>query len=110
MSAADELRQLLTKRGIEYESVGGITTWVHSGCYVAEYDELLDGSDTRLIVFRATPEQAIAATTDTGRYGTCHFVAYNDNYAYCDRCGLSVPRTHGGWWFYCPGCGKKVIS
>ena len=62
MSATERLHRLLTERGIEHESVGGITTWVHSDCYVAEYDELLDGSDTRLIVFRATPEQAVDAT------------------------------------------------
>jgi hypothetical protein len=52
-----ELCHKLDEMGVEYVSIGGITNWEH-----AEFDELADGSDTRLIVYGATPEQAIAAT------------------------------------------------
>jgi predicted RNA-binding Zn-ribbon protein involved in translation (DUF1610 family) len=52
---------MLDERGIEYVSIGGITNWEH-----AEFDELADGSDTRLIVYGATPEQAVTATVGAG--------------------------------------------
>ena len=66
MRATEKLCQMLRERGIEHETAGGITTWPHSDGYTAEYDELLDESDTRLIVYKATPKQAIAATVWQG--------------------------------------------
>ena len=54
------LCRMLESRGIEYVSIAGITTWTQPSGYTTEYVELADSSDTRLTVWRATPEQALA--------------------------------------------------
>ena len=41
---------------------------------------------------------------------TCESIPYNESYARCSRCGISMPRCHGGWWFYCPGCGRELTG
>lgn len=106
MSATERLRELLDERGVEWdgESYEGVTFWnEETNLAVAS-----DGADGELWVSQSiTPEEAITATLGSG---TCHLVPYNENYATCSECGISLPRFHGGWWFYCPGCGRHLMG
>jgi hypothetical protein len=92
-----ELCHKLDEMGVEYVSIGGITNWEH-----AEFDELADGSDTRLIVYGATPEQAIAATV--GEEHEMHI---------CKRCGvayeLDIIDKGFGKHRFCPNCGYREM-
>lgn len=114
MSATERLRKLLNERGVKYDAddttlsdgdVSQVTYWQSRGIEWSTdgRDEYLAFDAVQLI----TPEEAITATLGSG---TCHLVPYNENYATCSECGISLPRTHGGWWFYCPGCGRHLMG
>ena len=117
MRATDRLCALLDEHGIEYISNYGCTNWMQPSGYTAVFDETMDESDTRLTVYAATPEQAIAATV--GR-GTCHMVLKDDYEVYgealyvwweCDECGCTLPKSFGMPEIrYCPSCGRLVIA
>ena len=108
MKANEEVRRLLDERGWKYridddEDGCEFTEWSCNGI-TWEADgrgELLYISPAHLV----TPKEAVETTL--GR-GTCHLIPYNENYARCSECGISLPRAHGGWWFYCPGCGRHL--
>ena len=128
MTPTDDLCKLLDDYGVEYQSVGGVTTWRQpNGCDV-EYEEAADGSDARLIVHKATPEMAIDVTL----HETCHVIlmdcfgnkpfnrtglAGNDVTCGCSECGapwgrLSIFRgnmlKHN--FSACPICGRRVAG
>lgn len=111
MSATERLRELLDERGVywDYGITGASTTRFNVNGIDLTFTPMRGGLVCSTIL---TPEQAIEATLGAG---TCHLVPYNENYATCSECGISLPRSHGGWWFYCPGCGchlmgEKVVS
>ena len=129
MSATDRLCALLDEHGIEYVSINGCTNWTQPSGYTAVFDETMDESDTRLTVYAATPEQAIAATVERE---TCHTVLMdcfgnppyntsglngNDVVCGCSECG--VPWSTMGIFRgnklkhnfkACPLCGRKVVG
>ncbi|MBR3223710.1 MAG: hypothetical protein IKF78_00120 [Atopobiaceae bacterium] len=127
MSATDEVRAELTKRGVKWIDIPLVsmsrTCWKASNkqdgyCY---YEE--DEYGTELTISRATPEQAIEATI--GR-GTCHITPKFT----CSACGHQYPTRNyesyetcdGRTAFaplgynvlncrkpnYCPQCGRRV--
>lgn len=75
MTATDELRKLLDERSVEYEKATFVldftaqrsneTSWIYDDCR-CEFTEFPAGS-TQLVVYRLTPEQAIAATLGGGK-------------------------------------------
>ena len=114
-SATERVRELLDERGVEWteptdeywELLGGMptrnyVTIIGEKCV----EEALDGT---LVVYRLTPEQAIAAAL--GR-GTCKYVGEDaDNIAgivfRCSKCGnVEWPRPRN----YCPECGRRVVD
>lgn len=117
MTATERLRQLLDKRGVEWEDADpyqDATAWVGSNNieYVAHEGISFDGPTGRLILFCLTPEQAVEATL--GR-GTCKNV-YEKGHFKCSECNHYTqtrmvyrdgkpadPR-------YCPNCGRKVVE
>lgn len=101
MSATDELREGLRKRGESWHKWPDedSTTWqAYSDPHTAT--ESMDGT---LIVTGLTPAQAIAATLGAW---TCHEVLGFDGTAWiCSECGEHIgPRR----WNYCPNCGRRI--
>ena len=108
MTATDELRKMLDKRGVEYESYdpdpkyATPTSERETRWGKASYREWPKGT-VRFGVTGTTPAQAIAATLGTG---TCHKVLDFDGTAWiCSECGEHIgPRR----WNYCPNCGRRI--
>lgn len=105
MSAMERLRELLDERGVEWKAPASYDGSTKYDTIVGDY--WFHEYDGKITVHGLTPEQAIDATLGAG---TCHLVPYNENYATCSECGISLPRFHGGWWFYCPGCGRHLMG
>ena len=136
MTATDELRRLLDKRGVEWKehrhtmpgsrAIQRETLWGQpidnaSGrpiphVYHCRATEMGDGRlflEAQLV----TPAQAIAATLGDG---TCN-ISINDNLAEtegmgdvwleCDACGWQMPLEPSTPRFnFCPNCGRKVVD
>ena len=119
MSATDELRQLLDKRGVEwdYGITGPATTRFNANGVDVTFAPILDGLVCSTIL---TPEQAVEATMVRG---TCENVSDFPSYTFvCSACGSRLdlvdefdnptmqhedgpiePR-------FCPNCGRKVVE
>lgn len=109
MSAIDELRRLLVERGVEYRSYYLNTSWyVGMKLYMAT-----DDKNGTLTMDNLTPEQAIAATLESG---TCENIAPDYLDFLCSKCGFVHYHSDendtgdGNDWNYCPKCGCKVVS
>lgn len=117
MSATDEIRRLLDKRGVEY-------TVVPESMCSREYIkigtiEILTNGCDEVAVYHLTPEQAVEATLGMG---TCEILGYDDGYdegvdgemyQYADpRYFLSCEHEAYGSVVpkYCPECGRKVLD
>lgn len=111
MTATDELRAELTKRGESWHKWPDedSTTWqAYSNPHTAT--ESMDGT---LIVTGLTPEQAIVATLGSG---TCHNVHeppkdttfWPSPHFKCSECGSTHVSME--YVFYCPNCGRKVVN
>ena len=121
MTATEELRAELTRRGVKWKRMRGHkhdgTEWHDaSGAHVSAVQEYTwDGTEWpegKLHVNRApaclTPEQAIETTM--GR-GECHNV---EEYPFiwsftCSECGVHS-ITEGRGFNFCPNCGRKVVT
>lgn len=124
MTATEKLRKLLDERGVEHQDVGDWKTrWHHAGAWEWVYDEVVTVSYTRLTVYRATPEQVIAATigeTCTMDRWLAEDVLEHECREYlmrCDSCGYGFGYINynedGSTWTdeppkYCPECGRRV--
>ena len=115
MTATDELRAELTKRGVEwdYGITGSTTTKFSVNGIDLTFSPMRDGlvCSTSL-----TPEQAIAATLGTG---TCHVEGFDDG---IDEALDGEPIFTAPTWYlscghtcegserpnYCPNCGKRI--
>ena len=110
MSATDELRAELTKRGVEWKapsSYDGSNRYdtVAGGYWFHEFDG-------KITIHGLTPAQAIAATLGAG---TCHNVHeppkdttfWPSPHFKCSECGSTHVSME--YVFYCPNCGRKVI-
>ena len=111
-----ELMKLLDERGEHYVHDGHCVTWR----YYTDPHTATESMDGTLIVTGLTPEQAIAATLGSG---TCNLKdttsPTNDDYwnsAMCSECGAEFTCAIFGAdmnapdAFYCPNCGRKVVS
>lgn len=128
MSATDELRAMLDKRGVEWTNPNSclrdeMTSWVANGF---DYDafEVPDGTLVLTAAYQddLTPEQAIAATLGAG---TCEDLGGTDangrDVFNCSRCGcvLSLYDIDGSnnlctsfifdYPHFCPECGARVV-
>lgn len=118
MTATDELRALLTERGVEWmpsvfdpqhETFYSVENGV--GFIVTEFPEIQRVS--LACDMRVTPEQAIDATL--GR-GTCHIdlVGYDEreDRFQCRSCDWSMSVRRGTWprFNYCPNCGRRCVG
>lgn len=123
MTATDELRAQLDKRGVEWDaddeimddgSISQVTYW-----YSNDIEWSADGRDEYLAfdaVQLITPEQAIAATLGAG---TCQMEPVMNYHVsksvtawgcVCSNCGSFHEFTHGDRWSYCPRCGAKKVD
>lgn len=117
MSATDELRQLLDKRGVEwdYGITGPATTRFNANGVDVTFAPILDGLVCSTIL---TPEQAVEATL---RRGTCWNVSDFPKYEFvCSECGgrldivdefdnQTVQHDDGSFGpRFCPSCGRRV--
>lgn len=119
MSATDEVRAELTKRGVKWIDIPLVsmsrTCWKASDkqdgyCY---YEE--DEYGTELTISRATPEQAIEVTL---RRGTCVPILNSERdrrpylslWFVCSECGCRLTENRLGkvWQKFCPQCGRRV--
>lgn len=118
MTATEELRRMLDKRGVKHFDGTEFTLWLKDDKgYRASADEGLNGF-IHLSLWCITPAQAIDATL--GR-GTCKVVYCEDAYGtdgwHCDGCGEWFAATfrHTGhdnlvMPHFCPNCGAKVVD
>lgn len=107
MTATERLRQLLDKRGVEWDKGAfpneARTYW---------QDTVARPWDTQRLFVHAllTPEQAVEATL--GR-GTCRRVLYKPTgVLVCSECGAGMPRQLDKYCYlhFCPNCGRRVES
>ena len=129
MTATDEIRRLLDKRGVEwFESVTrkGLT-WIYRDGKAIRFHPWQPDT-LKVSMFDLTPEQAVEATLGTlteqaakdsekdsdGR-GECHNTSYrlDESRFHCSECGFGcwvkdvadgrdkVPR-------HCPNCGRRI--
>ena len=111
MTATEELRRLLDKRGVEYSREGCETFFKNIHIWAINNKKLC------ISISGLTPEQAIEATL--GR-GTCRNISDPPEGFYCSSCGwgdfaepshlLTTAKftDNDGGPNYCPNCGKAV--
>ena len=117
MTATDELRAELTKRGVEWKAITPLITYLKVDgreFRAYEYDGMgeLDGLQI-VSATPYTPAQAIAATLGSG---TCHNVHeppkdttfWPSPHFKCSECGATHVSME--YVFYCPNCGRKVVD
>lgn len=124
MTATDELRELLTAAGAEWNGTVGAngTVWTHWDTFNGYRVHAMDNDDGTLWLFNCwdlTPEQAIAVTLGQGtcqadeteristswkdgRHVTIHVME-------CSECGHTYEHVNGPYEF-CPRCGRKVVE
>lgn len=118
MTATDEIRSLLDKRGVEwFESVTrkGLT-WIYRDGKAIRFHPWQPDT-LKVSMFDLTPEQAIEATL--GR-GECRALSFEGGFCNCDAgeyeefwepackcsaCGELIPMRN-----YCPNCGRKLVK
>ena len=126
MSATDELRSMLTMRGVEhtdlYTALGRdqITQWPTKDLLQATATEH-EQDGTLLVTFYGSAEQAVEATL--GKRECRNLIARIQGQMpmlHCEECGctttLNVPSGGAGyigetamdWPLYCANCGRKV--
>ena len=114
MTATEELRRLLSERGVEWENgvpygANAVTRFKVNDVWLRYVDygdyQWLDYHENEPL----TPEQAIAATLGPG---TCHLEINTSMTAVvCDRCNYPMPRgTVLTEVHFCPNCGRKVAD
>lgn len=129
MSETDELRRMLSERGVEWEAFDDFeqtTQWsTHYGAFVYWARErdgklLVETTAPTKCSASCTPEQAIAATL--GR-GECHDEGDPSDFC-CSECGVrmftdtsdtytmiaSDGRTIIEHPNYCPNCGRRIVG
>ena len=111
MSATEELCRLLRERGIPVVANDNDNA-VYWFCGRAEYEQYYDGS-TRLIVYDAIPEQAIAATVgcETCRNADARAEAggvWHSPRFVCSKCGAAYVMSD--YARFCPSCGRRVVE
>lgn len=111
MSATDELRAELTKRGVEWKAPSS-----YDGSN--RYDTVAGGYwfhelDGKMTIHGLTPAQAIEATLGGG---TCHLKPWEmecDTGFYdsmeCD-CGYVADVADWASWHFCPSCGRQNVE
>ena len=123
MSATDELRAELTKRGVEWNATDTyrllVTSWKDASGHDWAFMEHRDGNFSKLTAYHLTPAQAITATLGAG---TCHnvgdpsdfccsecgtrmFTDTNDTYTMIDSLGNIIEQPN-----FCPNCGRRVTE
>ena len=120
MTATDELRRLLDKRGVEWWAEDDtsepayyfVTKWFANGIRQT-YEEIPAIRSRSLKGYCITPEQAIAATLGRGKCrmeradwddGTCTWGCI------CSACGAKHEHETGRGWHFCPKCGAEVVE
>ena len=114
MTETTELRELLSKRGVKWKSVGGttsddgITVWLvdNMPCQAAE---IMTGGVVHLAlhISALTPEQAVAATL--GRE-ECDVIHDQDGVPRCSKCqNVLYDEYKDGIKNYCDECGAKAV-
>ena len=115
MTATERLRELLDKRGVEYEQDTFGTLWIKDehGYHGAHADKMNDGLFS-LFMWRLTPEQVIEATLGRGEcemeyaeHPTQSTLNALDVY-FCSECGS--PTYNDTKPYYCIYCGAKVSN
>jgi len=108
-SATDALRRILDERGVEHYDGTESTLWLKDEHgYRASADELSSGR-LSVHIWCDTPEQAIAATLESG---TCEFIPFADEdwsepnavRGVCSKCSALMYGKDN----YCPNCGKRI--
>ena len=119
MTATDELREGLTKRGIKWRWEDERTTYWYvtvDGEEWGEWTAIEMGGYLHLSFSSGdvlTPEQAIAATLGTG---TCRNAAPSYLDFLCSECGFVNYRNDendsggGNDWHHCPNCGRRIVE
>ena len=125
VSATDELRDELTRRGVAWNPIDGsnirFTEWsTHGGAFVYTARETVPCDDGMLRVetcgvpkacIIATPEQAIAATLGPGTCRIEHYdtdVLLGERYYRCTACHSEIFDNLG--YRFCPYCGARVTE
>lgn len=110
MESIEKLRKLLDERGVEWRSDSENITFWKTDADVAAASQGYDGM--LWVSARLTPEQAIAATLDTG---TCRWEYPQGTngwlgYMVCSGCGEKFDECVTDTAHYCPNCGRKVVE
>ena len=114
MTATEELRRMLDKRGVEWmdDSYAQLwcTVWYGQDGKQWRMTENRSGMLTELKAWHVTPEQAIVATLGVG---TCHVKAakkIGDLFGFSLSCGHSMVNPFNDHPDYCPWCGRRVVE
>ncbi len=115
MSATEELRRMLTERGMEWETTGWpaeCQTFYEAGGvgYIAiGLDDELGDSRMRVCLEEyMTPEQVVEATLGRGTCRNTEQLPLSWSFT-CSECGVHS-ITEGERFNYCPNCGAEVVS
>ena len=111
MTATDELRAELTKRGVEWKAPASFDG-------TARYDTTAGGYwfhefDGKITIHGLTPAQAIAATLGSG---TCQLkrASWDDGTCtwgcICSACDAHLEHETGIGYNYCPICGRRIVE
>ena len=118
MTATDELRAELTKRGVEWRKPAQ-EYWVLLGMPEGDSTTIVgelsieEATDGTLVAYNLTPAQAIAATL--GR-GTCHLKPWemerDTGFYDCMECDCGYVADVADWasWHFCPSCGRQNVG
>lgn len=111
MSATDELRSELTKRGVEWKAPSS-----YDGS--KRYDTVAGGYwfhefDGKITIHGLTPTQAITATLGSGTCRNVHEPPKDTTFwpaphFKCSECGATHVSME--YVFFCPNCGRKVMD
>ena len=119
MTATEELRAELTRRGIEWRWEDERTTYWYvtvDGEEWGEWTAIEMGGYLHLSFSSGdvlTPEQAIAATLGSGTCKNVHeppkdTTFWQSPHFKCSECGATHVSME--YVFYCPNCGRKVVD
>ena len=118
MTATDKLRRMLDERGVEWRKPAQ-EYWVLLGMPEGDSTTIVgelsieEATDGTLVIWNATPEQAIEATLGAGTCRNVHeppkdTTFWPSPHFKCSECGAT--HVSMGYVYYCPNCGRKVVN